>query len=58
MCEHTLHNNLPQLVWSQGQRLGKEKVVTEDCKGVLILEKYKNAQCGNSHGVLQEMPVK
>jgi len=37
---------------------GKEKVVKKDGKGMLILEKYKNAHCGNSHGVLQEMPVK
>jgi hypothetical protein len=38
--------------------MGEEKVVTKDCKVVLILKKYKNAHHGNSHGVLQEMPDK
>jgi hypothetical protein len=38
--------------------MGEEKGITKYCKSVLILEKYKNAHHGNSHGVLQEMPDK
>jgi hypothetical protein len=50
-----LYNNLLQLVWGQRQRWGKEIGVTKDCKGVIVLEKYKNAHHSNSHGVLWEI---
>jgi hypothetical protein len=38
----------------QGQRWGKEKGVTKDCKGTLIKENYKNVQNGHGHSVLWE----
>jgi hypothetical protein len=35
---------------------GKVKEVTKDCKGMLIMEKYKNAHNGHNHGVSWEKP--
>jgi hypothetical protein len=52
---HTLRNPLRHMRDKDGDR-EKEKGVSKDCKGMLIMKNYKNEHNGHSHGVSWEKP--